>query len=180
MALMNSTHRDLLIVDSGLKNLGGHNYSYTNAVKKALVDRGYRVQVFANRNLEDGLANASGFHRVFSYGAYDFPPGKSRLNDLRILYKRGAVYADDLEGALDRNGAEEYGMVFCHTLNDFELIGWNRFLSRRRFTGHLVILQRETPGFAACSRWKTRVHPFWRIKPHYLNAIRNRLGNRFS
>jgi glycosyltransferase involved in cell wall biosynthesis len=171
--------KKILIVDSGLKNLGGHNYSYTNAVRTALSERGYDVDVFANRALEEGLARESGFRRVFSYGAYDFPPGKSRLNDLSVLYERSAVYADDLARAFEQHKTEDYALVFCHTVNDFELIGWNRFLSRNSFQGHLMILQRQTPGFTACSGWKTRLHPFWRIKPQYLKAIRAKLGDRF-
>ena len=171
--------RNVLIVDSGLRNLGGHNYSYTKAVKDALLERGCNVDVFASRRLEENLARASGFHRVFSYGAYDFPPGRSPLGDLTILYERSAIYADDLQGALEKGGAADYDLVFCHTVNDFELIGWNRLLSRKSLSGHLVILQRQTPGFTTCSRWKTHFHPFWRIKPHYLGSISAKLTNRF-
>src|SRR6516225_7413100 len=136
---MDSMLRKILIVDSGLKNLGGHNYTYTNAVKNALLERGCDVDVFASRELGEDLAGASGFHRVFSYGAYDFPPGRSAFNDLTVLYERSAVYADDLQRALEQRAAKDFDLVFCHTVNDFELIGWNRVLARKRFSGRLVI-----------------------------------------
>ena len=168
----------VLIIDSGLRNLGGHNFSYTRAVQAALEQRGVSVTVFANKNLTGELTKTTGYEPVFSFGAYDFPPGNGPLRDLRYLYAQSVVYSDELEQAIKKVG-DEYSGVFCHTVNDFELIGWKRFLSRHRLTGHLMILLRQTPGFHSCKKWKQIAHPYWRIKPHYLNAIHARMKGRF-
>ena len=168
----------VLIIDSGMRNLGGHNFSYTRAVQAALEQRGLSVTVFANKNLTGELTKTTGYKPVFSFGAYDFPPGNGPLRDLRYLYAQSVVYSDELEQAF-KEAPDEYSIVFCHTVNDFELIGWRRFLSRRRLSGHLMILMRQTPGFHSCSRWRQVAHPYWRIKPHYLNAIHARMKGRF-
>lgn len=168
-----------LIIDSGLRNLGGHNFSYTKAVQAALEQRGFTVTVFANKHLPGDLARDLGYHPIFSLGAYDYPPSNSAVRDLIHLYAQSIIYSDELQHALNSTNADDYGLVFCHTVNDFELIGWSRYLSRHALPGILMILQRQTPRFQTCSRWKLIAHPYWRIKPHYLNAIHARLGQRF-
>jgi glycosyltransferase involved in cell wall biosynthesis len=168
----------VLIIDSGMRNLGGHNFSYTRSVQAALEKRGYGVTVLANKNLAGDVAKESGYHPVFSFGAYDFPPGNGVIRDLAYIYAQSVVYSDELEQAFKQT-ATEYSIVFCHTVNDFELIGWKRFLSRRKLPGHLMILMRQTPGFHSCSRWRRIAHPYWRIKPHYLNAIHARMQRNF-
>src|SRR5713101_3645360 len=120
----------VLIIDSGMRNLGGHNFSYTRAVEAALEERGFSVSVFANKNLAADLARTTGYKQVFSFGAYDFPPGNGPVRDLRYLYAQSIVYSDELEQAFSQT-EDDYAIIFCHTVNDFELIGWNRFLSRR-------------------------------------------------
>jgi glycosyltransferase involved in cell wall biosynthesis len=168
----------VLIIDSGMRNIGGHNFSYTRAVQSAFERRGFSVTVLANKNLPGDVAKEYGYDPVFSFGAYDFPPGNGVWRDLAYLYAQSVVYSDELEQAFEQ-ASDEYSIVFCHTVNDFELIGWKRFLARRRLSGHLMILQRQTPGFHSCSRWKRIAHPYWRIKPHYLNAIHARMKGRF-
>jgi len=174
-----ASRKKVLIIDSGMRNLGGHNFSYTRAVQAALEKRGISVTVFANKHLASGLAEAFGYRPVFSFGAYDYPAGNGPLRDLIYLYSQSVIYSDELERALKQIPIEDYALVFCHTVNDFELIGWNRYLWRHKLPGHLTILLRQTPRFYSCSRLKLLVHPYWRIKPYYLNAIHAKLGNRF-
>jgi len=169
---------NVLIIDSGMRNVGGHNFSYTRAVQSALEQRGCSVTVLANKNLAGDMAREFGYNPTFSFGAYDYPPGNGVFRDLSYLYAQSVVYSDELEQAF-KHSSDEYSIVFCHTVNDFELVGWKRFLARRRLSGHLMILQRQTPGFYSCSRWKRVAHPYWRIKPHYLNAIHSRMKGRF-
>ena len=170
---------NVLIIDSGMRNLGGHNFSYTRAVQSALEKRGFSVTVLANKNLAADVATEFGYEPTFSFGTYDYPPGNGVYRDLAYIYAQGVVYSDELEQVF-KQASKEYAIVFCHTVNDFELIGWKRFLSRRKLSGHLMILQRQTPGFHSCSRWKRVAHPYWRIKPHYLNAIHSRMKGRFT
>jgi glycosyltransferase involved in cell wall biosynthesis len=167
----------VLIVASGLKGLGGHDFAYTRSVAGALQERGAEVAVFTHKHAPLDLVRARGFHRVFSMGAYDFPPGNGGWRDLAYLYAQSVIYADELQRALWTQGA--FDLVFCHTVSDFELIGWNRHLSRTRFAGRLAILERLTPGFGSSGPMRWIFHPYWRIKPHYLRSIRRRLGDRF-
>ncbi len=59
----------ILIIDSGMKNLGGHNFSYTRAVQDALVEKGFETDVFANKLLTEDLAQNSGYKPVFTNAA---------------------------------------------------------------------------------------------------------------
>lgn len=172
--------KNVLIVDSGLKNLGGHNFSYTRAVHSALAQKGFEVTVLTNRNLSGDLVKATGYHPVFSFGAYDFPPGNGKLKDLRYLYAQGLIYSHELEQAFRHIVTTQPALIFCHTVNDFELIGWNHFLSRHRLPGHLMVLMRYTPQFKSCSWLKRRLHPYWRIRPHYLNSLYKRMKGKFT
>lgn len=167
-----------LIIASGLKDVRGHNLSYTKAVASELQKRGIAVTVFANKNLNETLAKETGYQAIFSHGTYDNPPGNGVVRDLVYTYLQSGIYADELERALTVSGTA-FDLVFCHTVSDFELIGWNRYLSRRRLPGHLMILQRLTPRFCTSPQWKLKLHPYWRIKPHYLNAIRSRMRGCF-
>lgn len=172
--------KNVLIVDSGLKNLGGHNFSYTRAVQAALEQKGYDVTVLANRHLSGELVKVTGYHPVFSFGAYDYPPGNGKLKDLKYLQAQSIIYSQELEHAFKQIVSNEPALVFCHTVNDFELIGWNRFLARQRLPGHLMVLMRYTPRFKSCSWFKQHLHPYWRIRPHYLNALYKRMKGNFT
>lgn len=162
-----------------MKNLGGHNFSYTRAVERSLQNRGCEVTVFTNKHLSADLVSSHGYRPIFSCGAYDFPPGNGKWRDLEYLHAQSVVFSDELEQSLKQYPRDHFGVVFCHTVNDFELIGWRRFLSRNGMGGHLMILMRQTPGFGRCSRWKPWIHPYWRIKPRNLSAIRSLLNGRF-
>ena len=165
-----------LIVDSGMRNLGGHNFSYTRAVQRALEARGIECRVLTHKALPVDLARSYAFKPTFTYGAYDFPPGQGWWSDLRSIYAQAKVFSMELAAAID---GEPYDFVFSHTLGDFELIGWERYLSSNSVRGKLVLLQRSTPYFRSANRLKLAIHPYWRIKPHCLNAIHRILGDRF-
>lgn len=169
-----------LIIDSGMKNLGGHNFTYTRAVQAAFEQRGYMVTVFTNKQLPDEVVNATGYRPVFTYGAYDFPQGRSRVVRLLRLYQQARVYRQELESELASACADHYSLIFCHTVNDFELIAWSDYVSRHPLAGHLMMLLRHTHGFRSCHPLKLSWHPYWRIKPHYLNALYTQLGGRFT
>ncbi len=166
-------------MDSGMKNEGGHHFSYTRAMQGAFERRGVQVDVLANRHMDRNLAEASGYHGAFSFGTHDYPPGVGWWRDLVYLYAQSEIYAAELQQTLGRLGAAKYGLVFCHTIGDFELVGWKRYVERCGLPGHLVILERLTPRFRSASRLKTSVHPYWRLKPRYLRALRARLRERF-
>jgi glycosyltransferase involved in cell wall biosynthesis len=174
-----STNNKILIIDSGMKNLGGHNFSYTRAVQNALLEKGFEVDVFANKLLPDELAKNSGYKPFFSQGAYDFPPFKGIKRDLPHIYAQSIIYADELEAELE-NKLSDYAAIFCHTIGDFEIIGWNRFLSRNKLNSHLFLLLRWTQKFKGMSFIKQKIHPFFRIKPYYLNSIYAKLKNKFT
>jgi glycosyltransferase involved in cell wall biosynthesis len=169
----------VLIVDSGMRSLGGHNYSYTRAAQAAFLARGCVVDVLTNRGLPSEVAEAAGFRPMFSCGAYDFPLGHGRARDLAYLYAQGRVFAEELDHALRCVLAREYDLVFCHTVADFELIGWSRFLARGRFPGVLAVVLRQTPRFRACHWLRRTLNPYWRLKPQNLKRLWSRSGGRF-
>ena len=154
--------KNILIIASGLKNLGGHNFSYTRAVQAALEQKGFTVTVFANKNLSGELVKATGYHPVFSFGAYDFPPGHGKWKDLCYLYAQSLIYSQELELAFKQIIEDQPALVFCHTVTDFELISWNRFLAQHHFRGRLLILLRGTPGFKSCGWFKRHLHQIGR------------------
>lgn len=169
-----------LIIDSGLRNRGGHNLAYTRAVQAALEKRGVSVEVLANKNLTGELAEETHYRPYFSLGAFDFPPGNGPVRDLIYLYAQSVVYSYELEYAFKNLLDDDIDLIFCHTLvSEFELIGWSRFLSRSKIPGCLMILMRLTPGFSSTTKLKLFAHPYWRIKPHYLSTIHSRLHGRF-
>jgi glycosyltransferase involved in cell wall biosynthesis len=175
----NANPDKILIIDSGMKNLGGHNFSYTRAVQDALAEKGFAVDVFANKLLSVDLAESSGYKPVFSQGAYDFPPFKGLKRDLSHIYAQSVIYADELERELE-NKLSEYAAIFCHTIGDFELIGWNRFLSRNKLNSQLFLLLRWTPNYQKIRLIKRTFHPYFRIKPYYLKSIRTKLKEKFT
>jgi glycosyltransferase involved in cell wall biosynthesis len=162
-----------------MKSLGGHNFAYTRSVETALAERGLDVTVFAHKGLAPDLATTYGYRPVFSLGTYDLPPGNGPWRDLFYLYHQSAIYADDLARALRESGGD-FDLVLCHTVSDFELIGWSRFLARRKLPGHLAVIERLTPQFHSANRLKLLAHPYWRMKPHYLNSLRRRMRGRFT
>lgn len=166
-----------LIVAAGLRGVPGHNLGYTRLVEDALRRRGFEVVVFANKNLAPQLVREFGYHPVFSLGTYDLAPGNGPWADLAYIYAQAFIYSQDLARAL--GGAGSFDLTFCHTVNDMEIIGLDRCVKRLQIGGNLLILERVTPGFATCPTWKPRLHPYWRIKPHYLGRMRRRLGSRF-
>lgn len=179
MSLVNSAKK-ILIVDSGMKNLGGHNFSYTRAVQNALAQKGYETDVLANKALPEELAQSSGYQPTFTYGAYDFPPPARIDRVLKYIHSQSDVYANELKNYF-KNKLSDYAAVFCHTIGDFELLGWNKFLSRvPEFDSQLMLLLRTTPGFARMSFLKRGFHPYHGIRPQYARKIYNKLKNRFT
>jgi glycosyltransferase involved in cell wall biosynthesis len=149
-------------------------------VQRELERRGFAVAVFANKNLSRNLAKETGFAPVFSLGTYDFPPGNGHWSDLFFMYHESAIYRYELQSTLQKLAPSDFDLIFCHTVSDFELIAWNSFLRWNKLRGHLFMLERLTPRFHSCKRWKLLVHPYWRMKPHYLNAIYRKMRGRFT
>ena len=179
MAVKYPLKKKLLIIDSGMKNLGGHNFSYTRAVQDALADFGVETEVWANKSLQKDTAQEFGFRRVFSQGAYDFPPNKGIKDNLIYIYAQSVLYGNELARAFE-NKLSDYAGVFCHTIGEFELIGWNRFLLHNELNSHLLLLLRSTPGFRKLRFFKKKLNPFFRIKPKYLKSIHRKLGSKFT
>lgn len=168
-----------LIVASGLRGVIGHNYFYTQAVRRELEARGFEVTVFANKHASADFIKKTGFKPVFSLGTYDFIPLNGPLPDLAYLYLQSGIYAYELQAAMREINGENFDLVFCHTVADFELIAWNRFLKKNRLNGFLLVMQRNTPRFGMIEKWKLFFHPYRRIRPRYLNALYRRMKGRF-
>jgi glycosyltransferase involved in cell wall biosynthesis len=169
----------VVIVDSGLRSIGGHNFSYTRAVRRALEAQGATVDVLVNRGCPNELAEADGFHPVFSVGAYDHPLGHGRIRDLLYLRAQSRVFVEELAHGLDCVLKQAPDLVFCHTVADFELLAWRRYLSRARFDGTLALLLRQTPRYGEAAWWRRTLNPYWRLRPQALAALHRRLGRRF-
>src|SRR5437870_12184946 len=107
-----SINSKALIVASGMRGVGGHNFSYTRAVQQALEDRGLAVTVFANRNLAPELERTYAFRPVFSHGTYDLPPGNGPWRDLLYLYLQSGIYAEELHRGL-ANESGDFALIFC-------------------------------------------------------------------
>jgi glycosyltransferase involved in cell wall biosynthesis len=168
-----------LIVDSALKSMGGHNYTYTSLVRTALQNKGWSVDVLAHKALPRALAEAGSFTPVFSNGAYDFPCARGTVRNLLFVYAQSVIFHDELELALEL-APHCYDLIFSHTLADFELIAWSRLLRSYPLQSHLSILLRNTARYRAMPWWKRSVHPYHRMRPAHLAAIARRLGKRFS
>ena len=175
-----SASRRVVIVDSGLKHTGGHNFSYTRAVQAALEPRGFTVDALGNRNMSGDLIQATGYRPTFSVGTYDHPPGGGRFRDLAYLYAQSVIFGEELWHGLRQVEAERCGLILCHTVRDFELLGWRRCLGRLRPAGRVMMLMRDTPGWRRVGRWKRSWHPYFRIRPRSLNGMRRMLGARFT
>jgi len=169
----------VLIVDSGMRTRGGHNFSYTRAVQRALEARGAAVDVFVNRGLASDMAEAHGFHPIFSCGAYDHPLGHGRVRDLVYLRAQSVVYTEELFHGLRCVLKREPDLVFCHTLADFELLGWRRYVSSHGLAGCLALLLRQTPRWTTAGWLRRTLNPYWRLKPKALADIRARLREKF-
>jgi glycosyltransferase involved in cell wall biosynthesis len=179
MSLTKSAAGKILIIDSGMKNLGGHNFSYTRAVQNALAQKSFASDVLANKALPDELAQSSGYQPTFTYGAYDFPPPAGIGQVIKHINTQSEVYAGELAQFFE-NKLSDYAAVFCHTIGDFELVGWNKFLSRHKLNSQLMLLLRTTPGFSRMNFVKRKFHPYHRIRPHYAQKIYAKLKNRFT
>jgi glycosyltransferase involved in cell wall biosynthesis len=174
-----TAQRRVLIVDSGMRSLGGHNFTYTQSVRRAFEERGFAVDVLVNRGLGSDVAEAHRLHPVFSCGAYDHPLGHGRFRDLAYLYAQSRVFAEELDHGLRCVLREPPALIFCHTVADFELVGWAREAARLRLEGALAIVLRQTPGFGTCGFLRRTLNPYWRLRPRAFERLQARLGRRF-
>lgn len=169
-----------LIVASGLRGIIGHNFFYTRVVQSELEKRGFDVTVFINKHAPADLIAETGYKPTFSIGTYDIIPNNGKRDDLIYTYLQSGIYAFDFKAEINKLENKNFDLIFFHTVADFELIGLNRFLKKNKFDGHLFVMQRVTPHFQDCSKWKTIFHPYWRIRPHTLNALYKRMRGRFT
>ena len=162
-----------VIIDSGLKGLGGHNFTYTDIVREGLRNRGIHPIVLANKAVSDQVPSGAGFRAVFSRGAYDF--GASGTWSSTTTWKKwGGVFERELGASFPVNVTG----VFSHTLAAFELDGWTRFARRLPPNAALVLLFRSTPGYLEMPWWKRTLHPYFRHQPACLRSLRSSLGSR--
>lgn len=172
--------RRALLVASGLRGVTGHNFFYTRAVREELEKRDFEVTIFANKHAPSEFIKETGFKPVFSLGTYDFIPNNGALPDLNYLYLQSRIYAYELQAEMKKSNGGNFDLVFCHTVADFELIAWNLYLRKNNLNGYLFVMLRNTPNFLTVPKWKQMVHPFWRMKPYYLNALYRKMKNRFT
>lgn len=160
----------VVLIASGLRDIGGHNYSYTQEVETELKGRGFCVDVLARRLLSEKVREETGYQPVFSKGTYDFPYGSNALYSLVKLWSQAGVYATELAAGLTPLLGSAR-VIFCHTLSDFELVGWSRFLRQRSLVTPLVLMMRETPGFANMGFYRRWLHPFTGLRGRALRSI---------
>jgi glycosyltransferase involved in cell wall biosynthesis len=178
--LLTSKMKRALIIASGLRGITGHNFFYTEMVKKELEKREIEVTVFVNKHAPTDLVKETGYKPVFSMGTYDSAPLNGKVSDLIYTYLQAWIYAYDLQAAVNQLENKKFDFVFVHTLVDFELIGINRFLKKNKIIRYFFVLKRQTPGFKNQNKLKVFFHPYWRIKPQYLKAINRRMKKRFT
>lgn len=166
------------IVASGLRDTGGHNYPYTRAVTSELHDRGFGVEVLANRLLSERLSAIPEYRAVFSKGTYDFPHGQSALHSLVNLWTMAKTYRAELDAAIGRDDPSQR-LFFCHTMLDFELLGWDLLLRQRRLNAPVVLMLRGTPDFAAMGIYRRWIHPYTGLRARSLASINRHTGGRF-
>lgn len=169
-----------LIVASGLRGVIGHNFFYTRTVERELKRRGFDVTVFVNKHAPNDLINLTSYLPVFSLGTYDIVPENGKRDDFIYTYLQSGIYAYEMKAAINKLENKNFDMIFFHTIADFELIGLNRYLKKNKLSGHLFVMQRITPRFQDCSRWKTFFHPYWRMRPRYLNSLYRKVRGRFT
>lgn len=173
-----SADERVVLVVSGLKDIGGHTYPYTRSVELELRARGFSVEVLANRALAPALRDEAEYQPVFSKGSYDFPTGSSHLRLLLDLWSKARTFASELGVALSRvRGAKK--LVFCHTLFDSELLGWSRFLRRSSLRAPVILLLRQSPNFANMGFYRRWLHPYSGIKARALWSIDRSIPGRF-
>lgn len=167
-----------IIIDSGLRNAGGHNLSYSLAVRNSLQQLGWRVSIWANRGCEVELLDRYGLLPVFHDSAYDYSSSTRLHRVLRRWSAQTARYLGDLHQWLSET--EPPDLIFGHTIGDFELPGWTvaaRWLPQRT---HLGLLLRNTRGYLRMSRLKSVLHPFHAVRPLAAGLIAAQLGSRFT
>jgi len=169
-----------LIVASGLRGVIGHNFFYTRTVQKELERRGFDVTVFVNKHAPGNLIDETGYKPIFSLGTYDIVPQNGKRDDLIYTYLQSGIYSYELKAAINNLENNNFDLTFFHTVADFELIGLNRYLKKNSLHGHLFVMQRVTPRFQDCAKWKTILHPYWRVRPNALNTLYRRMNGRFT
>lgn len=168
-----------LIVDSGLANLGGHNFSYSTSVRQELERSGYRVDVWASRRLPDDLAREHRMERVFRDGAYDYCASAALRDVMPHLRAQARRYEEDvIETLQDDRG--RYRFVFAHTVGDFELLAWPELIRRGSVETRLGILLRNTRAFRSMSWIHRTLHPFMALRPCAINRLHRLLGGAFT
>ncbi|GEM_PF-3389804 len=169
-----------LIVASGLRGVIGHNFFYTRTVQRELERRGFDVTVFINKQAPASLLDETNYKPIFSLGTYDIVPQNGKRDDLIYTYLQGGIYSYELQSAINTLENKNFDLTFFHTVADFELIGLNRYLKKHKLNGHLFVMQRVTPRFQDCAKWKTVLHPYWRVRPQALNSLYKKMRGRFT
>jgi glycosyltransferase involved in cell wall biosynthesis len=179
LILPESDRACVVLVASGLRDIGGHNYTYTRSVERELQARGFSVVVLAHRDLSKATLSETGYRPVFSKGRYDFPAGRTPLHALVNLWQQARVYANELRGALREIRPRSPELVFCHTLSDFELVGWAHCLKVAAVSPSLVLMLRETPGFKGMGFYRRWLHPYTGLRARALARISRRMHGGF-
>lgn len=168
-----------LIVDSGLANLGGHNFSYSTAVRGELERLGYSVEIWGSRRLADDLAREHRIEQVFRDGAYDYCASTALRDVMPYLRAQAKRYEEDVVEAL-RGDRGRYRFIFAHTVGDFELMAWPELVRRRSVEARLGVLLRNTRGFRLMGWVHRTLHPFMALRPAAINRLHRLLGEAFT
>lgn len=112
--------RQLIIVDHSLSSQGGHYFEYSRAVAQGAAQRGWQVQILANRQLrldsDVPLEQALGVRAVRPVFAY----GWSRWSDIPPHRPAPGHFGHDILQELAAAGAGPEDLVLVHTL------GWSQ------------------------------------------------------
>lgn len=168
--------RRAVIVDSGLRGVGGHNYSYTMMMVEALRQRGISTRVVGSRQLDAGLG-AQGIEPGFSMGVGHQPERTDLFHMLRFLSDRAQRFAAEVKALVGPELEDPETLVFSHTLAEFEVIAWSHLAPALKCS--LAILIRQTPVYGAMPFWKRALHPYFRAQPVAARALRRAMRDRF-
>lgn len=168
--------RRAVIVDSGLRGLGGHNYTYSMMMVEALRQRGISTRVVGSRHLDPGLRE-QGVEPGFSIGVGHQPERTDLLRMLRFLSDSARRFADEVKALLGPDLEDPDTLVFSHTLAEFEVMAWSELAPALKCS--LAILVRQTPVYQAMPFWKRSLHPYFRAQPVAARTLRRAMGERF-
>lgn len=137
-------NRRLFVIVTGLHNLTGHEYGYTQALY-TLEHRRRTVVVWGRRDATPDLTSKPWFRGVFSkieYNRADDPPYRHVFN----LWRRESAWYREMSAAIVDASIGPGDVLFCHTFSVFSICQWLLLKAEVAKCGaRLVLLFRYSP-----------------------------------